>query len=193
MRGLQAVERALGRLAFGLSGAIAMTCCQACIAPSRSCLPNAFTMPMLSSVFACFGSSFSEWSNCVERLVRLIRVVVADAEIGAHVDIVRRQLQRVAVPLDRVVVALGVEVQVAELDARLRVRRLALGHGLERGDLRLVENAARVRRGRRPRAAGTAPRRRAAAGAAAVACCVPMTQPAIRPNSDAGDAERDRV
>src|SRR5260221_213178 len=82
----------------------------------------------------------------VERLVRLVRVVVADAEIGADVDVSRRQLQRLRVPLDRIVVALGVEVQVAELDARLWVRGLALGDVLERVHLRLVEHGRAPRR-----------------------------------------------
>ena len=69
MRRPQAVERALGRLAFGTVGReLRSTCCHACCAPSRSCLPNACTMPTFSSVLACFGSSFSEWSNCSSAL-----------------------------------------------------------------------------------------------------------------------------
>ena len=52
----------------GLSGASWMTCCHACGAPSRSCLPNALTMPTFSSVLACFGSILSEWSNCSSAL-----------------------------------------------------------------------------------------------------------------------------
>ena len=50
--------------ASGLSGATSSTCCHAFAAPSRSCLPNARTMPTFSSVFECFGSIASEWSNC---------------------------------------------------------------------------------------------------------------------------------
>src|SRR3954467_11201355 len=52
----------------GLSGASFNTSCHAFTAPSRSCFPNALTMPTLSSVFACFGSSFSERSNCFSAL-----------------------------------------------------------------------------------------------------------------------------
>src|SRR5262249_21382818 len=52
----------------GALGAMAITCCHAWIAPSRSCLPNAFTIPRLSSVFACFGSMLSECANCSSAL-----------------------------------------------------------------------------------------------------------------------------
>ena len=52
----------------GPSGAIAITCCHAASAPSRSCLPNALTMPTLSSVLACLGSSFNDVSNCASAL-----------------------------------------------------------------------------------------------------------------------------
>src|SRR5476649_831329 len=44
----------------GLSGASAITCFHASPAPSRSCLPNAFTMPTFSNVLTCFGSSVSD-------------------------------------------------------------------------------------------------------------------------------------
>src|SRR6266851_7473475 len=69
----------------------------------------------------------------LERLVGLVRIVVADPEVGAHVDVVRRQPQRVAVPL-------GIEVEVAELRARRGVGRLTLGDRLERVHLRVVEH-----------------------------------------------------
>src|SRR4029079_12103920 len=52
----------------GASGAIAITCFHAASAPSRSCLPNALTMPTFNSVFACFGSSFRDVSNCASAL-----------------------------------------------------------------------------------------------------------------------------
>src|SRR5882724_3698492 len=52
----------------GPSGASATTWRHADSAPSRSCLPNAFTMPTLSSVLACLGSSLSDWSNCASAL-----------------------------------------------------------------------------------------------------------------------------
>src|SRR5262249_26618684 len=52
----------------GLSGASLIPCCHACDAPSRSCLPNARTIPTFSSVLACLGSSFNECSNCASAL-----------------------------------------------------------------------------------------------------------------------------
>jgi hypothetical protein len=52
-----------------------------------------------------------------ERSVRLVRVVIRHPEIGADIDVLRRELQRVAVPPDRFVVALGIEIQIAELRA----------------------------------------------------------------------------
>src|SRR5262249_8981172 len=50
--------------ASGLPGATSITFCHAWIAPSRSCLPNARTMPRFNSVLACFGSISSECANC---------------------------------------------------------------------------------------------------------------------------------
>ena len=49
----------------GLAGAIRS---QALAAPSRSCLPQARTTPMFSSVFECFGSMASDRSNCSSAL-----------------------------------------------------------------------------------------------------------------------------
>ena len=156
-------------------------------------MPNALTMPTFSSVLACFGSILSESIELLERLVRLVRVVVAHAEVGADVDVVRRQLQRLLVPLDRIVVALGIEVEVAELDARLRVRRLALGDRLERVDLRFVEDRGARSLGGVAARARRQPARRAGAAARRSACWLPMIQPGDQAERDAGDAERDRV
>ena len=75
-----------------------------------------------------------------ERFVRLVDVVVTHAEIGAHVHVGRRQLQRIRIPLDRIVVPLGIEEQVPELRARRRVARFALGHSLQRVHLGVVEH-----------------------------------------------------
>ena len=172
-----------------------ITCCHASDAPCRSCLPNAFTMPTFSSVLACFGSILSERSNCSSALSGWFDVVVADAEVGA--DVRRRSatsFDRVVVPLDRVVVALGVEVEVAELDARRGVRWLALGDRLERVHLRLVEDGGTRRAGcRRRRRGRLLLHRRRRNGWRAPACCDPMIQPAMQPEHDSGDAERDRV
>ena len=65
VRAAQAVERLLGAPRFRRCRApSSITCCHALAAPSRSCLPNARTMPTFSSVFECFGSIASERSNC---------------------------------------------------------------------------------------------------------------------------------
>src|SRR5262249_36700169 len=48
----------------GESGAISTTFCQASAAPARSCLPNAFTMPIFNIGLVCFGLILSEVSNC---------------------------------------------------------------------------------------------------------------------------------
>src|SRR6185312_6604983 len=47
----------------GPFGSIAITCSHALVAPARSCLPNARTMPRLSSVLVCFGLILSDASN----------------------------------------------------------------------------------------------------------------------------------
>ena len=74
------------------------------------------------------GSSASDLIELLERLVRLVRVVVATPRSVLDVDVLRVELQRLVVPLDRVVVALGVEVQVAELRrAASASRGFALG------------------------------------------------------------------
>src|SRR5688572_8499752 len=48
----------------GLSGASSTTFCHSVAAAFRSCLPNASTMPLLSSVFVCAGLIASDRSNC---------------------------------------------------------------------------------------------------------------------------------
>src|SRR6185436_1419216 len=47
----------------GPLGSIAITCSHALVAPARSCLPNARTMPRLRSVLVCFGLIFNDSSN----------------------------------------------------------------------------------------------------------------------------------
>src|SRR5439155_15235241 len=79
----------------------------------------------------------------IQRLVRLIRVEVADAEVRADVGIVRRNLQRFRVPGNRVVVALGVKVEVPELDPGGGILRLTIGDRLEGADLVFVEHGRR--------------------------------------------------
>ena len=130
----------------------ACTSSHAFAAPCRSCLPNARTIPTLSSVFVCFGSICERLVELRQRAIRLIQVVVADAEIGADVGVRRIERQRRLVPPRRLLVLLGVEVQVAQLDARRRVasarpthdgRGLHLGR-VERGVRELAHVAAGV-------------------------------------------------
>src|SRR4029077_6909116 len=52
----------------GLFGSMASTCSQALVAPARSCLPNARTMPTFSRVLGCLGSIASDLSNCTSAL-----------------------------------------------------------------------------------------------------------------------------
>ena len=75
-----------------------------------------------------------------DRPVGLVRVVVTDAKIGADVWIPAIQCQGIFVPLDRFLVPLCIEVQVAKLHARLHVVRIALGNVLERRDLAFVQD-----------------------------------------------------
>ncbi len=75
-----------------------------------------------------------------QRAIGLIQVVVADAKIGADVSIFGIQLQRLVVPLAGLVVLLGIEVQIRELDSRVDVFGIALDHVLQGLHLRLIEN-----------------------------------------------------
>src|SRR5439155_2018575 len=82
----------------------------------------------------------------LEGLVRLVRVVVADAKVGTEVGIARRQFHRRLIPLDRVVVLFRVEVEVRELSAWPWIRRFAVGDRLESLHLLLVEQRGTARR-----------------------------------------------
>ena len=75
-------------------------------------------MPLFSSVLVCFGLMCERLLELRERLVRLVRVVVAHAQVGARVRVLRIEFERLLVPLDRVVPALGIEVRIAELNSR---------------------------------------------------------------------------
>src|SRR5579859_1029194 len=58
----------LAACASGVPGASSMTFCHDSVAPFRSCLPKALTIPTLSSVFTCLGSSASDLSNWASAL-----------------------------------------------------------------------------------------------------------------------------
>ena len=73
-------------------------------------------------------------AELLQRLIGLVRVVVTDAEVGAGIDVLRIELERLLVVLDRIVVALGVEVGVAKLHVRARVLGIVLDDRVERLD-----------------------------------------------------------
>src|SRR5262245_20902978 len=125
----------------------------------------------------------------LERLVRPIRVVVADAEIGDHVDVVWRERERLVVPFDGVFVTVGVEIESRELRARLGVLRLALGNRLEGCDLRLVEHRG-AGRGRRRRVRHLLLRRRRRAARALLRADDPAGN---QTEQNAGDSEGNGV
>src|SRR5260221_13327021 len=90
----------------------------------------------------------------------LIGMVVRDAEIGTGVDVPGIDPQCVYVPVPRVLVSLRIEVQVSELHPSLRVGRITLGGGLQRGRARLIEWGLRLGRGRSGSRRGCSRRRR---------------------------------
>ena len=94
MRRAQALERLPRHRASCDDGAMSMTFCHAAAAPSRSCLPNARTMPMFSSVFVCFAIDRQRAIELRQRPIRLVHVVVGDPEIRAGVDVLRVDRQR---------------------------------------------------------------------------------------------------
>ena len=152
-------------------------------APWRSCLPNARTMPRFSSVFECFGLIFKRLVELRERAVRLVQIVEADAKVGADVGVRRIDRQCRLVPAGCLLILLGVEIQVAQLDSRRRIGRLGRGTAGGRLDLGVVERRRRgcaCRPARRPLA--PAPRSRRP-GARAIVCCDPMIQPPRNPTS----------
>ncbi len=80
-----------------------------------------------------------------ECAVRLVHVVVGDAQVGAGVDVLRMDLQRCFVPVGGFLEPARVEVHVGQLHAGDGIRGILLRRGLHRGRARLVE---RRRRGR---------------------------------------------
>src|SRR5688500_19683879 len=81
----------------------------------------------------------------LERAIGLAHVVVAHAKVGARVGIVRIDLYRPLVPLNRVWPPLRIEVRVGELDKGVLVLWIALDDRRERLDLSLIERRRRVR------------------------------------------------
>ncbi len=170
----------------GLSGAISTSRRHTSVAPFRSCLPNARTTPRFSSDFVCFGLSCQRLLELLDRKIRLVVVVVAHAEIRADVHRFRIDRQRLAVPLDRVGVAAGIVVEVAELRAGHGVLRVRVDHGSKRLHLRLVQHRRRRCPWHRSRRCGRQARRfrrqaRRSARGDMAACWLPIIQPAIRP------------
>src|SRR5262249_46895355 len=136
---LQAVERALRRLALRTVRRKLHDGPPRFGGASEILLAARSDDPEVQQRLRVAGIELQGLRKLLEGFVRLVGVVVAHSEIGAHVRIVRSELHRFAVPLDRFVVSLGVEIQVPELGARLRVRWLAFGYRLECRHLRLVQ------------------------------------------------------
>ena len=122
-----------------------------------------------------------------ERAVRLVRVVVGHAEIGAGVDVLRIELERGFIPREspgRTARRRSTGCRARRGRARWRAARWPAA---QVGRLRGIER--RRRRGRSGRGAG---RRRSAAGAAGGGrrgrLLVPMIQPTSTPKNVAGQA-----
>ena len=90
-------------------------------------MPKARTTPRFSRVLAWLGSMRERALELRERPVGLVRVVVGHAQIGADVGVAGVEVERRLVPADGVGIALGVEVQVAELRPARRVARRGVG------------------------------------------------------------------
>ena len=65
-----------------------------------------------------------------EGVIRAVRIKVADPQIGADVDVIRIELQRSLVGVDRVGPLLGVEIGVSELRVIAGVLRVLLNSRL---------------------------------------------------------------
>jgi hypothetical protein len=136
---LQAVERALGRLTFGTVGREGDDLLPGLRGALEILLAECPDDTEVQQRLRVLRIDFQRLLELRERLVGLIRVVVTDAQIGADIDVIRLKLQCFAVPLDRVVVLFGVEVEILEFDSRLGVGCFPLRDCLERVHLCLVE------------------------------------------------------
>ena len=81
-------------------------------------------MPRFSQRLGVLRVDLERPGELRQRLIDLVRVVVADREVRADVGVGRRDLQRRLVPPGGLGVVLGVEVQVGQLRADRRIGRL---------------------------------------------------------------------
>ena len=91
----------------GVFGASSTTCCQAFVAPSRSCFPNAEHDPLVQHGLRVLRVDLERVLELRQRAIGLVRVVVAHPEVGADIRVGGIELERRLVPLDRLIVLLG--------------------------------------------------------------------------------------
>ena len=158
-----------------------MTSSHAAVAPARSCLPNALTIPRLRQRLGVLRVDPQRLLDLADRAVGLIGVVVADAEIRADIDVAGVRLNASSYQRIASWYRSASKYMLPSWTRDCTFCGVLLGDVPERRGLRFVE-----RRACRRRAAGGRRRlrgRRPCGGDAHVACWVPITQPTIRPNS----------
>ena len=182
MRVLQAFERPLRRLPFRRVGRDRDDLLPRL--PRRRRDPACRTRercPCSAASWCASASMRQRVLELLDRLVGLVRVVVRDAEVGGHV---RRPAGSIASACSYHAMAswilLGVEVDVPELHARLRVLRILFGDGCVQRAARAPGRAAaacwlrRLRRAcRRPLRLGSRERRRRPLLPGLLACRAP--------------------
>src|SRR5262249_16950893 len=95
-----------------------------------------------------------------ERSIWLVPVVIGDTEIRARVHVFRIDAQGLLVPTRRFVVSFAVEIQVAKLDAEVRVRRISVRLCLQLSGPGLVKRRGLLGARRSSRRRGRSCRRR---------------------------------
>src|SRR5580700_10952350 len=117
MRGLHAIERTLGGLPFGAVRRQLDHLLPGLDRAVQILLAEGSDDADVQQGLDVIGIELERMLELLERLVRLVGVVVTDAEVRADIDVARGELHRLAVPLDRLGIAFGVEIEVAELAA----------------------------------------------------------------------------
>src|SRR4051794_35795382 len=118
MGGLHRVERTLGGLSFRTVRCELHDALPGLVGGAQILFGEREHDPLIQHRLGMLGIDLQRALKLRERLVRLILVVVADTQVGTHVGIGRIERDRLFVPLDGIVVSLGVEVEVAELRTR---------------------------------------------------------------------------
>src|SRR5262249_44416304 len=114
VRRAQAVERTLGGVGFGRARRDLDQLIPRFFSGGEILLAESSNDTKVQQSLRVLRVNLQRMRELLDRFVRLVDVVVADAQVRADVDVVRIQLERVAVPLDGVVVVLGIEVEVRQ-------------------------------------------------------------------------------